>query len=94
MVSVTVPFGIELLSTAGLPLMEQLMNAEAGAEQVKLTEPLYPLRPSMVIVEVPLLLVCAMVTRLPNNEKSAAVGFPLLQLFKRTLASMVPRPVT
>ena len=39
-VNVTVPLVVELLSTTGLPLIEQLMNAEAGAVQVKLTEPL------------------------------------------------------
>jgi len=39
-VNVTVPLVVVLLSTTGLPLIEQLMNAEAGAVQVKLTEPL------------------------------------------------------
>ena len=40
MVRVTVPLVVAVLSATGLPLTEQLMNAEAGAEQVKLTEPL------------------------------------------------------
>jgi hypothetical protein len=40
MVRVTVPLVVELLSASGLPLIEQVMNAEAGAVQVKLTEPL------------------------------------------------------
>jgi hypothetical protein len=65
-VRVAVPLFVPPPSVIGLPLTEHAICAVVGAVQVKLTEPLNPLRASTVIVDVPDCPAAAMLTTFPK----------------------------
>src|SRR4029077_15460012 len=93
-VKVAVPLVVPPPSVIGLPVTEHVICAEAGALQVKLTEPVNPLRASTVMVEVAACPAGVMLGMLAKIEKSGVLGFALLHALNRASASIDPRPVT